>query len=774
MIPLKTLFQHLARPEVTEVAMVSGRHPFARVSGSLEVLDADVLTSDDILQLLFNAGGSRYVDSLGPKAVQWATRAEGLGAVLVAALQKGDAVQARFTLKNRESGSADPGSSNRATPVMEEAPRRAERPAQPPPAPIPAPVITTASKARVGSESPAPLMGSSETSFDFQLDDQRPPSTPASPLPRVAPINAPPSPPPIPRAAPIAATPPPLVPRAPSVPASSTPTPPPLASAPPTLSTRGRRATLDDPFGDAVVRAPGLAARSASPPPRPPSVPAPTVSSAREAPPTAPTGTPRPPSSETRAVPPSSGLRPGSSPREPGRLPPSASLAPRDAERAVTRPAKREPVPNEPVTGPSLIAQREAPPLVVSNLRSPGPGHHSRVFRDLLLSARNAHASDLHIVAQRKPLLRISGELIGRGNPLDPELCEHMILERVPPRLLLQLERDGSCDFALEDQRAGRFRVNVTRQRTGFKASLRLIDQEIPTLATLGLPDAIGLATHHHQGLIVLTGPTGHGKTTTLAALVDILNSGTTRHIITVEDPVEYLHPRKMALMSQREVGTHTRSFASALKGSLREDPDVIVVGELRDTETVRMALSASETGHLVIGTMNTPSAAKTIDRLIDLFPPGDQQQVRITLAGGLRLIVSQRLLPRSEGPGMVAAAEVLPGSTALWNLIRDNKTFQIPSLQQRGKGLGILRLDDSLAELVRAGKTSAEAAIRLAEAPEELAAVLAGKRGPAVAPGAAPPPAVPPAPSSDAGAPTSNLKGLFNKAGALLGKRGS
>ncbi len=247
--------------------------------------------------------------------------------------------------------------------------------------------------------------------------------------------------------------------------------------------------------------------------------------------------------------------------------------------------------------------------------------------------------------------------------------------------------------------------MNVARQRTGLKACLRCIPAEVPTLSSLGLPAEIERATHHHQGLVLVTGPTGHGKTSTLAAIVDIINATTARHVITVEDPVEYVHPRKKAMMSQREVGTHTRSFQSALKASLREDPDVIVVGELRDTETVRMALAASETGHLVLGTMNTPSAAKTIDRLVDLFPTGDQQQVRMTLAGGLHLIVSQRLLPSIDGERMVAAVELLPGSVALWSLIRDAKTYQIPSLQQRGKGFGITRLDDSLADLVRAGR---------------------------------------------------------------------
>ena len=372
----------------------------------------------------------------------------------------------------------------------------------------------------------------------------------------------------------------------------------------------------------------------------------------------------------------------------------------------------------------------------------------------LLAEARAISASDLHVVSGRPPLFRLVGELVARGEPITAAQAETMLLPHVPARLREALDRDGACDFALQHAAHGRFRANVSRQRTGLKASLRVIPHEIPTLATLGLPEAIGAATHHHQGLIVVTGPTGHGKTATLAAIVDVINRETTHHVITVEDPVEYVHPRKKAMLSQREVGTHTRSFASALKGSLRQDPDVIVVGELRDTETVRMALSASETGHLVIGTMNTPSAAKTIDRLIDLFPPADQSQVRMTLAGGLRLIVSQRLLPSASGDSMVAAAEVLPGSVALWNLIRDAKTYQIESLQQRGKSIGIVRLDDSLLELVRTGKTSLEIALAFAERPEDLKS--------AVARAAAPAPA-----------PVAETKGnLMQRAGALFGKR--
>ena len=399
--------------------------------------------------------------------------------------------------------------------------------------------------------------------------------------------------------------------------------------------------------------------------------------------------------------------------------------------------------------------------------RSPAKGDTEALAR-LLLEARQRHASDVHIVAGRPLLVRIASELLPSGEPIGEADAERMLMPIVPARLNEALTSDGAIDFAFDHPEAGRSRVNISRQRTGLKGAFRLVARDIPTLESLGLPPEIGGATRHHQGLIVLTGPSGHGKTTTLAALVGMLNEATSHHILTVEDPVEFVHPKRKAMISQREVGTHTASFAAALKASLREDPDVIVVGELRDTETVRMALSASETGHLVIGTMNTPSAAKTIDRLIDLFPPGDQQQVRMTLAGGLRLVVSQRLLPNKDGSGLVAAAEVLPGTIALWNLIRDNKTYQIPSLQQRGRASGIVRLDDSLADLVRDGRTNLETAQAFAVDPEEFARKL---REPAETP-AAVPAAAPAAAASPKLQPVELGKDLLSRAGALWRKK--
>jgi twitching motility protein PilT len=415
------------------------------------------------------------------------------------------------------------------------------------------------------------------------------------------------------------------------------------------------------------------------------------------------------------------------------------------ASSAQVQPPALNPAPSAPAPAPAPSVQAGA-----------SRADTGRDLPFLMEEARRLGASDLHIVAGRPPLFRVASELKPEGEPIAPERVEQMLLPQVPARLRPVLEKEGSCDFSLESPGIGRFRVNVCRQRTGLKGSFRVISREIPTLESLGLPPSIAKAAHHHQGLIVITGPSGHGKTSTMTAIVDLINRESKHHVLTVEDPVEYLHPRKQALLSQREVGAHTRTFASALKGSLREDPDVIVVGELRDTETVRMALAASETGHLLISTMNTPSAAKTIDRLIDLFPPGDQAQVRLTLASSLRLIVSQRLLPTPDGKGLVAAAEVLPGSVALGNLIRDNKTFQIPSLQQRGKSLGIIRFDDSLAELVKAGKTTLEIARGFAESPDELEAVVTGKR--------------PGAPQPEAPAP--DAPKLMNKVGSLLGRR--
>jgi twitching motility protein PilT len=307
------------------------------------------------------------------------------------------------------------------------------------------------------------------------------------------------------------------------------------------------------------------------------------------------------------------------------------------------------------------------------------------------------------------------------GEPIPDARARELIMPLLDERNRRQLEELGYADFACQVKGAGRVRVNVNEQRTGIKACFRMIASEPPTLESLGLPPELRQMLSYHQGLVVVSGPNGAGKTTTLAALVDMFNSERSVHIITVEDPVEVLHPMKKAIVTQREVGTHTQSFYSALKGSLREDPDVIAIGELRDRETVEKALEAAETGHLVFATMSTPSGASTIDRLIDMFPPDDQSQVRATLAGVLKFVVSQRLVPRRDGEGRVVAVELLTGGMALWTLIRDDKLYQLPSLLQRGRAFGMIRIEDSLNELVSSGVISVETARMFADDPRMI-----------------------------------------------------
>lgn len=327
--------------------------------------------------------------------------------------------------------------------------------------------------------------------------------------------------------------------------------------------------------------------------------------------------------------------------------------------------------------------------------------------------------------------MRRAGALEPGGPPIsDPEVVA-MVEPLLRPEHAEQLSALGYADLGVQVEGAGRLRINVSRQRTGLKICVRLVVSEPLTIETLGLPVEVRRLATHHQGMALISGPNGHGKTTTMAALVDLFNAEKSLHIITVEDPVEVIHPRKKALMTQREVGTHTRSFPAALAAALREDPDVIAIGELRDRETVEMALAAAETGHLVLATMSTPSGAKTIDRVIDMFPPDDQSQVRATLAGALKLVISQRLVRRADGHGLVAAYEMITGNVPLWSLIRDDKLFQLPSLLQRGRNYGMIRLEDSLRELMNQGFIDEEEARLHAEDPRALTPLTASSPPP-------------------------------------------
>ena len=336
---------------------------------------------------------------------------------------------------------------------------------------------------------------------------------------------------------------------------------------------------------------------------------------------------------------------------------------------------------------------------------------------NLLKFAAGNGASDLHIAAGTVPLMRVHGELKPlKMNPLEAKDTISLIGEILSPPDKEAFQKNLDLDFCYEADGVGRFRANVLKQRKGVDAVFRIISPRIPSIEELGFPQVVRDLTNHHQGLVLVTGPSGCGKSTTLAAMIDYINTNRKVHIITVEDPIEYIHPLKKANVTQREVKQHTETFASALKASLREDPDVILIGEMRDLETIQMAITAAETGHLVLGTLHTRNAGKTVDRIIDAFPPDQQNQIRLMVSESIRGVVSQQLVPKADGTGRVLAYEILIGTLAIANLIREGKTFQIPSLMQIGVREGMVLMDQSLAKLVQSKTITYEQAIVRAE----------------------------------------------------------
>jgi twitching motility protein PilT len=328
-------------------------------------------------------------------------------------------------------------------------------------------------------------------------------------------------------------------------------------------------------------------------------------------------------------------------------------------------------------------------------------------FFNLMLENK---ASDLHLLAGSQPVLRIHGELIRvQYKVLDNTELRRLLYEITPEEKIKIFEEIGDLDFAHEIPGIARFRVNYFMHKEGIGAAFRHIPNEIKTIDELGLPQVLKKFAMLKKGLILLTGPTGSGKTTTLAAIIDYANSHRKARIITIEDPIEFVHPNKGCVISYREVGTHTTSFAKALRAALREDPDIISVGEMRDSETIQLALEAAATGHLVLSTLHTSSAIKTVDRIIDVFPPEQQAQIRTSLSESLEAVVAQILLKRADGKGRVAACEVLINTYAVANLIRENKTHQILSILQTSKKIGMQTMDDALFELLQQGKITPE-----------------------------------------------------------------
>ncbi len=312
-------------------------------------------------------------------------------------------------------------------------------------------------------------------------------------------------------------------------------------------------------------------------------------------------------------------------------------------------------------------------------------------------------ASDLHLVSGQQPVLRLHGALqrMDGYGVLEPDFLHELLYEITPPEKMHVFEQTGDIDFGYEIEGLARFRANFFNQKYGCAAVFRQIPSKVLTAEQLGLPPVLTKAAMLTKGLVLVTGPTGSGKSTTLAAMIDYANKKRKDHIITIEDPIEFVHQSQGCIINHREVGLHTKSFAAALKGALREDPDIILVGEMRDLETIRLAVEAAATGHLVFGTLHTESAAKTVDRVIEVFPHQEQAQIRNTLSTTLKLVVAQNLFKRIDQKGRCAALEILVCTSAIGNLIRDAKTFQIPSVMQTGKRVGMQTLDEAIQDLL-------------------------------------------------------------------------
>jgi twitching motility protein PilT len=319
-------------------------------------------------------------------------------------------------------------------------------------------------------------------------------------------------------------------------------------------------------------------------------------------------------------------------------------------------------------------------------------------------------ASDLHLVAGQQPAVRIRGEIERiKYDKLTNEEIKVLLYEITPEHKIKQFEETGDVDFAYEVPSLARYRANYFQQKNGVGAVFREIPNKIATCAELGLPSVVAKLATLPRGLVLVTGPTGCGKSTTLAAIIDEANRLRKDHIITIEDPIEFVHETQGCIINQREVGIHTKSFAAALRGALREDPDIILVGEMRDLETISLAIEAASTGHLVFATVHTTSAAKTVDRVIEVFPASEQDQIRSTLADGLRAVISQILFKRIDVKGRCVALEILIANSAVRNLVREAKTFQIPTSIQTGRKYGMQLMDDSIMDLYNRGWISSD-----------------------------------------------------------------
>lgn len=347
-------------------------------------------------------------------------------------------------------------------------------------------------------------------------------------------------------------------------------------------------------------------------------------------------------------------------------------------------------------------------------------------IEEILQIAKEAGASDVHITVGVPPKMRVNGKLITMDGPkLLPQDTMEIAIRVMNEKQRQHFEEYGECDMSFAIQGEGRYRVNLYHQRGSIALAFRLVDTQIPSPESLGIPNSVIDLYTKKRGLILVTGPTGSGKSTTLASFINVINTHREAHIITLEDPIEFLHRHNMSIVNQREIGLDTRNYANALRAALREDPDVILVGEMRDFETISVAITAAETGHLVLSTLHTIGAASTVDRVIDVFPEHQQQQIRVQFANVLESVISQQLIPTLDGKGRVAAFEVLHANPAVRNLIREGKSHQLANVMQTNRKAGMITMDDAIVQLYSESKISREMALQFAQDEESMKSKL-------------------------------------------------
>lgn len=342
---------------------------------------------------------------------------------------------------------------------------------------------------------------------------------------------------------------------------------------------------------------------------------------------------------------------------------------------------------------------------------------------DILKAAKEAGASDVHLTVGIPPKMRVNGKLLTMEDYprlLPPDTLE-ILLTIMTETQRERFEANGEYDMSFSIPNLGRYRVNAFKQRGSVAMAFRLVGTQVPSPEELGVPGSVVELFQRKRGLVLVTGPTGSGKSTTLAAIIDKINSNREAHVITLEDPIEYLHQHKLSMVNQREIGLDSENYANALRAALREDPDVILVGEMRDFETISVAITAAETGHLVLSTLHTIGAASTIDRVIDVFPPHQQQQIRVQLANVLEAVISQQLIPTADGKGRVAAFEVMHANHAVRNLIREGKSHQLASVMQTNRKFGMVTMDDAISQLYFSGKIERDMAVQFAQDPDAM-----------------------------------------------------